>query len=118
MWVKYIWLLTSVLLGTAGQVLMKWGVGLPRPEGVVLLSLKGITAAWPIVAGIACYGFSSIFWLLALKQFPLSTAYPMVSLGYIIVMVLGYALFDETLSVQKWCGAAFISAGVLLIARA
>ncbi|MFC6231363.1 SMR family transporter [Paenibacillus allorhizosphaerae] len=118
MWTKYIWLIASVLLGAAGQVLMKWGVGMPRPEGVGLFSWKGLTTAWPVTAGIACYGFSSIFWLLALKQFPLSTAYPMVSLGYILVMVLGYALFQESLTLQKWFGAAFISAGVLLIARA
>jgi undecaprenyl phosphate-alpha-L-ara4N flippase subunit ArnE len=42
----------------------------------------------------------------------------MVSLGYIVVMVLGYYLFQESLSPQKWYGAAFITFGVLLIARA
>ncbi|UUZ83648.1 EamA family transporter [Paenibacillus sp. P26] len=116
--IHYIWLIVSVLLGAAGQVLMKWGVSAPRPAGAGWLSWGTLTAAWPVLAGLFCYGLSSVFWLFALRKFPLSTAYPMVSLGYILVMVLGYYLFQESLSMQKWFGAAFISLGVLLIARA
>ncbi|KIL41917.1 hypothetical protein SD70_04640 [Gordoniibacillus kamchatkensis] len=115
---QYLWLIVSVLLGAAGQVLMKWGVGSPKPEEAGWLSWSGVAAAWPIAAGLASYGLSSVFWLIALRKFPLSTAYPMVSAGYIVVMVLGYYLFHESLSPQKWFGAAFISFGVLLIARA
>jgi multidrug transporter EmrE-like cation transporter len=114
---QYVWLIVSVLLGAAGQVLMKWGVNTPKPAitgGVWSM----VNASWPIAAGLACYGLSSVFWLLALKKFPLSTAYPMVSMGYIVVMLLGYYLFQESLTMQKWFGAAFISFGVLLIARA
>ncbi|MBE1446251.1 multidrug transporter EmrE-like cation transporter [Paenibacillus sp. OAS669] len=115
---KYIWLIASVLLGASGQILMKWGVDGVKPAGAALLTWTGLKAYWPVIAGIGSYGLSSIFWLLALKQFPLSTAYPMISLSYILVMVLSFFLFQETLSVQKWCGAILISAGVLVIARA
>nr|WP_275983836.1 SMR family transporter [Paenibacillus hamazuiensis] len=97
---------------------MKWGVSVSRPAGSGWLTWSAVAACWPVAAGLACYGLSSVFWLFALRRFPLSTAYPMVSLGYIVVMVLGYALFQESLSMQKWFGAAFISFGVLLIARA
>ncbi|MED4601076.1 SMR family transporter [Paenibacillus validus] len=116
--IHYVWLFVSVLLGAAGQVLMKWGVGTPKPAGAAMLSWSSMASYGPIAAGLACYGLSSVFWLLALKKFPLSTAYPMVSLGYIVVMVLGFYLFHESLSMQTWIGAAFISFGVLLIARA
>lgn len=116
--IKYIWLIASVLLGATGQVLMKWGVSAVLPPGSALWTWTGFKAYWPVIAGIGSYGLSSIFWLLALKRFPLSTAYPMVSLSYILVMVLSFFLFQETLSVQKWCGAVLISAGVLVIARA
>lgn len=116
--IHYLWLIVSVLLGAAGQVLMKWGVSSPKPAGAGLLSWSHLAASWPIAAGLACYGLSSVFWLFALKKFPLSTAYPMVSMGYILVMLLGFYLFHESLSMQKWFGAAFISFGVLLIARA
>lgn len=116
--IHYVWLIVSVLLGAMGQVLMKWGVSAPKPASAGWLTWSNAAAYWPVAAGLACYGLSSVFWLFALKRFPLSTAYPMVSLGYIVVMFLGFYLFRESLSLQKWFGAAFISFGVLLIARA
>lgn len=116
--IQYVWLIVSVLLGAAGQVLMKWGVSSLKPAVAGWLSWSYLSSVWPIAAGLGGYGLSSVFWLMALRKFPLSTAYPMVSLGYIVVMVLGYYLFQESLSPQKWFGAAFITFGVLLIARA
>jgi undecaprenyl phosphate-alpha-L-ara4N flippase subunit ArnF len=114
---KYIWLIASILLGTMGQVLMKWGLETLKSGDAAAAGVKLITA-WPVAAGLVSYGLSSVFWLLALRRFPLSTAYPMVSLSYILVMVLSLYLFQETITLQKWAGAAVISLGVLLIARA
>ncbi|MCS7463267.1 EamA family transporter [Paenibacillus doosanensis] len=115
---KYIWLIASILLGALGQVLMKWGIESLKSAGNAAAAGFSWTGIGPIIAGLASYGISSLFWLLALRRFPLSTAYPMVSLSYILVMIMGYVLFQETLSMQKWFGAAFITAGVLIIARA
>ncbi|NHN31942.1 SMR family transporter [Paenibacillus agricola] len=114
---KYIELAASILLGAVGQILMKWGIESMRADGSAISGLN-LIRAWPVFAGLASYGLSSVFWLLALRKFPLSTAYPMVSLGYILVMVISYWLFQETISMQKWFGAAVICGGVLLIARA
>lgn len=115
---KYVWLIASILLGASGQVLMKWGIETGKSAGATLSAGMNWAGMWPIAAGLASYGLSSVFWLLALKRFPLSTAYPMVSMSYILVMALGYFLFNETISMQKWFGVAFISVGVLFIARA
>lgn len=115
---KYLWLAASIVLGAAGQILMKWGVESLKLRGMPSLSWSSLAAFAPVAAGLASYALSSVFWLLALRQFPLSTAYPMVSLSYIIVMICGSLLFQETVSAQHWFGAAFIGVGVLLIARA
>jgi undecaprenyl phosphate-alpha-L-ara4N flippase subunit ArnF len=114
---KYIELIASILLGAVGQILMKWGIESMRADGYAATGLN-LVRAWPVVTGLASYGLSAMFWLLALRKFPLSTAYPMVSLGYVLVMVMSYWLFQETISMQKWFGAAFIFSGVVLIARA
>jgi undecaprenyl phosphate-alpha-L-ara4N flippase subunit ArnF len=114
---KYIELIASILLGAAGQILMKWGIESLR-EGGTAISGMNLIRAWPVAAGLASYGLSSVFWLLALRKFPLSTAYPMVSLGYVLVMIMSLWLFQETISMQKWLGAAVILGGVVLIARA
>ncbi|MEF3307956.1 SMR family transporter [Paenibacillus sp. GYB004] len=113
-------LITSVLLGALGQVFLKWGVS-PADEpaggtGAVAGLLRALSS-WPLWAGLAAYGFSLLLWLFALKKFPLSTAYPMVSLGYIVVMAAGAIFFQETVSVQKWVGVGLISCGVIFIAR-
>lgn len=111
-------LITSVLLGAVGQVLLKWGVSpAGEPAGAAAPGLLRALASWPLWAGFAAYGFSLLLWLFALKKFPLSTAYPMVSLGYVVVMAAGAIFFQETVSVQKWVGVALISCGVLFIAR-
>jgi drug/metabolite transporter (DMT)-like permease len=116
--IQYVWLIVSVLLGAVGQVMMKWGVGAWKPSVGGEPAWSQLMSHWPVAAGLASYGLSSLFWLLTLRKLPLSTAYPMVSLGYILVMALSCYLFQESLSLQKWFGAAFISLGVLLIARA
>jgi undecaprenyl phosphate-alpha-L-ara4N flippase subunit ArnF len=115
---KYIWLIASILLGAAGQVLMKWGLESLKSGNTAVPAGMNLISAWPVAAGLASYALSSVFWLLALKRFPLSTAYPMVSLGYVLVMVISYWLFQETITMQKWFGAGFIIGGVMLIARA
>jgi undecaprenyl phosphate-alpha-L-ara4N flippase subunit ArnF len=114
---KYIELIASIVLGAVGQVLMKWGIESLKVGDTTTVTGLGLLRAWPVAAGLASYGLSSICWLLALRKFPLSTAYPMVSLGYVLVMLISVWLFHETISMQKWLGAAVILAGVALIAR-
>ena len=48
---------------------------------------------------------------------PVSVAYPMLSVGYIVNAVLAYFLFGESLGAQKVVGIGFIIVGVFLVAR-
>jgi multidrug transporter EmrE-like cation transporter len=115
--VKLVWLLLSVLLGVMGQLLMKWGLEHPKPfwrHGPVFVTML---SSWPVLAGLFSYALSSIFWLLTLKRMDISVAYPMVSLGYIIVAIASYYLFNEAISGTKWTGLALILAGVFFISR-
>jgi len=56
-------------------------------------------------------------WVAALTKAPVSTAYPMLSLGYVIVAALSVAWLGETLTVPKMLGIALICTGVLLVSR-
>ncbi|SFL72603.1 Multidrug transporter EmrE [Paenibacillus sp. 1_12] len=114
---NYIVLIASIVLGAVGQVLMKWGIESLKVGDTTTVTGLGLLRAWPVAAGLGSYALSSICWLLALRKFPLSTAYPMVSLGYVFVMLMSIWLFQETISMQKWLGAAVILGGVALIAR-
>ena len=55
-------------------------------------------------------------WLIGLQRVDLSYAYPMVSLGYVLVSLLAMAFFKEQVQRDRWIAILVICAGVILIA--
>jgi multidrug transporter EmrE-like cation transporter len=80
-------------------------------------SVASLVTSLPFWAGMLCYGASVCVWLAALSKAPVSTAYPMLSLGYIVVAVVSVLWLGETLSPAKVLGIALICAGVVLVSR-
>lgn len=56
-------------------------------------------------------------WILALSRAPVSVAYPMLSIGYVVNAVAAWMLFGESITAQKLVGIGFIVVGVWLVAR-
>jgi multidrug transporter EmrE-like cation transporter len=56
-------------------------------------------------------------WLAALSKAPVSTAYPMLSLGYVVVAAVSVMWLGESMSPAKVLGIALICAGVVLVSR-
>jgi multidrug transporter EmrE-like cation transporter len=67
--------------------------------------------------GIACYGISVFVWILGLSRVPVSIAYPLLSVGYVVNAIAAYYLFGEAVTVMRWLGIGFIIVGVTLVAR-
>ena len=114
-------LMTGVALNAAAQLLLKAGT---NRVGEFAFSLDNLVpigsrlAASPfILGGLACYVVSVVVWILALSRVPVSIAYPMLSVGYIVNAVAAWMLFGESLTVQKLVGIGFIVIGVFLVAR-
>ncbi len=63
------------------------------------------------------YGFSFILWFFVLSKMELSKAYPLISLGYVLTLVMGVFFLNESMSVAKITGIAFIMIGVFLLTR-
>ena len=70
-----------------------------------------------ILAGMCCYAISVVVWIMALSRVPVSIAYPMLSIGYVVTAVAAWWLFGESLAAQKLVGIGFIIVGVWLVAR-
>ena len=85
-------------------------------ENVLPIGIK-IAGQWPIIAGLACYGISVVVWIMALSRVPVSLAYPMLSIGYIVNAFAAWWLFGESLTAQKLIGIAVIIVGVWLVAK-
>ena len=71
----------------------------------------------PFWSGMVCYAASVCVWLAALSKAPVSTAYPMLSLGYVVVAAISVAWLGETMTPAKVLGIALICAGVILVSR-
>ncbi|MEQ1519604.1 MAG: SMR family transporter [Usitatibacteraceae bacterium] len=114
-------LLTGVLLNAAAQLFLKAGtlrIGefAFSVENIVPIGWKLATQPF-IVAGIGCYAISLIVWIMGLSRVPVSIAYPMLSIGYIISAIAAWYLFGESLTAQKMIGIGFIVIGVYLVAK-
>lgn len=68
-----------------------------------------------IIAGIACYGVATTSWLVILSKTPLSLAYPLISISYVIIVLLGRFHFHEPVSLFHWLGVLLICSGVAFI---
>lgn len=116
----FVLIIVSVSLNALAQVVLRkamltLGV-LPPPTQVVnfALTLAGNPWLW---AGMACYGASIGIWLAVLARVPVSLAYPMLSIGYIIAAVLGVIFLREAVSVPRALGIGLICFGVFFVSR-
>ena len=114
-------LMLGVLLNAAAQLLLKAGTNRIGEFAFSLDNLAPIgtkvASSPPILAGLACYGVSVVVWILALSRVPVSVAYPMLSVGYVVNAIAAWVLFGESLGAQKLVGIGFIVVGVWLVAR-
>jgi multidrug transporter EmrE-like cation transporter len=121
-WVTWAMILLGVGLNAAAQLLLKVAT---RPLAqltrinveTLRYSAGSLAASVHFWAGMACYAASVCVWLAALSKAPVSTAYPMLSLGYVVVTAISVLWMGETLSVPKALGIALICAGVVLVSR-
>ena len=80
----------------------------------LILELLAVPWLW---AALGCYGLSVVVWLVGLSRVPVSQAYPLLSLGYVINIGLAWWLLGEVPNVQRVLGIAVIVFGVVLVAK-
>jgi multidrug transporter EmrE-like cation transporter len=120
--VSFALVLAGVLLNAAAQLLLKAGTNAVghfefHLDNVLPIGMK-LAFEPHILGGLACYVVSVVVWIMALSRVPVSVAYPMLSIGYIVNAVAAFYLFQEPLAGQKLLGIGFIIIGVWLVARA
>lgn len=109
------YIITSIVINVLGQYLLKSGV---NKLGHLSFGFDSLLKAFltPLVlSGLFAYFISSIFWILALSQKDLSYAYPMLSLGYILVVAISWIGLNEQISAIRILGVIFISAGLFFV---
>ncbi|MGH6934018.1 MAG: EamA family transporter [Dongiaceae bacterium] len=113
-------ILLSVALSSLAHLSFKVGVnsieagagaGIGRGYGLAL-------AANPYVwLGIILHVAALAAWLFGLRKLDLSYAYPFISLGFVLVLLVSATVLDERLNAARILGVALIVAGVFFVAR-
>jgi undecaprenyl phosphate-alpha-L-ara4N flippase subunit ArnE len=109
-------LLQSALLAM-GQVLLKFGLVRTLPFGWNRAFWHSLAANLPLALSGLSFLAASLLWIFIIKHFPLSTAYPLVSLSYVFGMIAAIVFFHETVDLAKWLGVLLIMMGCFLILR-
>jgi drug/metabolite transporter (DMT)-like permease len=115
-------IVVCVLLGAAGQILLKTGASNPalvaqlNAGSLAGFGLRALTSP-AILCGFLLYGASAALWLVILARTQISYAYPFISLGFIITTLYGWQFLGEQLSAVRAGGVALIILGVILVSR-
>lgn len=101
----------SIVLGACAQVFLRRGVA--SHQGSYLLLLRsGWVWAWGL-----CFVFATALWMMAISAIQVSYAFPLLSIGYLVVAVLSIVFLKERIPVSRWAAIAVITLGVALIFR-
>jgi multidrug transporter EmrE-like cation transporter len=110
-----------IALSVTAQFLLKAGMSsveiktvLSEPLG--LHSALTVFSSLPVLGGFALYGISAVAWLGVLSQWDVSKAYPLVGLGFVFTVVIGWSIGEQITAVRV-VGVALICAGVAVVGR-
>jgi multidrug transporter EmrE-like cation transporter len=109
----YALLLIAIIIGVAGQLLLK--LGMSRHPGFRLWDLRAVVRDFPVLGGFCCYGLATLLYFRVLRSLDLSVAYPTVSVGYVLVIVMSRLFFKERVDRDRWLAVMIICAGVALV---
>ncbi len=111
----------GVLLNALAQLGLKAATQVTGPlvagDGSVWkrgLDLLVVPSLW---YALCAYGLSVIVWLVGLSRVPVSQAYPLLSMGYVINIGLAWWLLGEVPNAQRVAGIGVIVLGVVLVTR-
>lgn len=118
---NFLLILSGVLLNAVAQLFLKAGTNaigaLNFSREHIVSTIFKVAFEPHIFGGLACYVVSVAIWIVALSKVPVSIAYPMLSIGYVVNALAAWYLFGEIISVQKMIGIGVIIIGVYLVAR-
>ena len=98
------------ILGAAAQILLKTGANqLVHPSPMAMLTNVSL------LAGLSCYGVSTVLLVLALRDGELSMLYPIIALTYVWVTLLSLLVFHDRINPIKMAGIAIIVVGVAVL---
>ncbi|HTV78398.1 MAG TPA: EamA family transporter [Steroidobacteraceae bacterium] len=110
----------SIALSVAAQFSLKAGMSSPAVRATLgrppaLSALFSVLTNRYVLGGFLLYGLGAVVWLAVLSKWEVSKAYPLVGLGFVFTVAIGY-LLGEQVHLLRLAGVVLICSGVWLVA--
>ncbi len=115
-----LWLIPAILLSTTGELFFKRGM-----NEIGMFDFASVNSIIPTfirmaqnynlwLGGIGFIG-GSIFWLSVISRVPLSLAYPMLAVGYVVIAIESWIFLGEGFHPLRVIGSIVVGIGVALV---
>jgi undecaprenyl phosphate-alpha-L-ara4N flippase subunit ArnE len=106
----------TVLMIAVGQLMFKSAASQWKVDGFTWGSVTSFMSPL-MIAALALYAAATVLWVYVLRTVPLSAAYAIFALAFLIVPILAHFVLDEPLSPNVLIGGAVIVAGIFIAVR-
>ena len=115
-----LWLIPAILLSTTGELFLKRGmneIGVLdfTSIGSIIPTFTRMAFNYNLWIGFAGFIGGSIFWLSVISRVPLSLAYPLLALSYVIIVLESWIFLGEGLHPLRLIGSIVVGVGVALV---
>ncbi len=119
---NYIYIFCTLFFTVYGQIILKWRlsglkVNLPDPLLNKIIYLIKLIFDPFIFSGFVSAFIASLFWMVAMTKFEITTAYPFMSLAPALVFIIGVLFLGEIFTIGKIIGLALIMLGIIVTVK-
>lgn len=109
----------SIVVSVAAQFSLKTGMSSEAVKNILaqpysLRTLFFVLTDKFVLGGFLLYGLGAIIWLGVLSKWEVSKAYPLVGLGFVLTVAIGF-IAGEQVTLLRAIGVGLICAGVFLV---
>lgn len=119
---NYLYIFGTLIFTVYGQIILKWRLSSLKvilPEGFIqkLVVLIKLIFDPFLFSGFVSAFIASLFWMVAMTKFEISTAYPFMSLAPALVFIIGVLFLGEIFTIGKVIGLALIMLGIIITVK-
>lgn len=115
--ISWLILLIIVVLGTAGQLSLKYAFQSPNSVNKNNSFIPDLLFSVYFWIWLISYVAVTGLWLFVLRNLPLSQAFPALGLTFALVPLASYYFLREKVVLSQWLGIVIIVAGVVLVSQ-
>lgn len=117
--IPWLFLLIVVVLGTVGQLSLKYASQSPIAfsESDSSSSLQKLLYSRYFRIWFICYVLVTGLWLVILRSLPLSQAFPALGLTFALIPLASHYVLRERIGLSQWLGIVIIVIGTIFVVQ-